>query len=132
MVGDLIQSSRVLKDDSGQYGLFFIFSDIALRTVGQFTFRFTLCDLEWFVVDSFSSFTEDCVRSCVTSTFSAPFDVVVPRYFPGVTDSTELTKIFRLQGIKIGLRTRAVRGDPPPPPHQQQQIQQQPQQQMQY
>lgn len=45
----------------------------------------------------------------LASTFSEPFQVFSAKKFPGVIESTALSKCFALQGIKIPIRKDGVR-----------------------
>jgi len=47
----------------------------------------------------------------LASSFSAPFTVFSAKKFPGVIESTELSKAFAGQGIKIPIRKDGGKGD---------------------
>ena len=47
----------------------------------------------------------------LASCFSEPFDVYSAKKFPGVIESTKLSKCFATQGIKIPIRKDGVRGN---------------------
>ena len=46
----------------------------------------------------------------LASAFSEPFQVFSAKKFPGVIESTQLSKCFALQGIKIPIRKDGVKG----------------------
>jgi hypothetical protein len=46
----------------------------------------------------------------LASVFSEPFQVYSAKKFPGVIESTPLSKCFALQGIKIPIRKDALKG----------------------
>lgn len=46
----------------------------------------------------------------LASVFSEPFQVFSAKKFPGVIESTPLSKCFALQGIKIPIRKDGVKG----------------------
>jgi hypothetical protein len=46
----------------------------------------------------------------LATAFSEPFQVFSAKKFPGVIESTALSKCFALQGIKIPIRKDGVRG----------------------
>jgi hypothetical protein len=46
----------------------------------------------------------------LASVFSEPFQVYSAKKFPGVIESTPLSKCFALQGIKIPIRKDGVKG----------------------
>jgi hypothetical protein len=46
----------------------------------------------------------------LASVFSEPFQVFSAKKFPGVIESTTLSKCFALQGIKIPIRKDGVKG----------------------
>jgi hypothetical protein len=46
----------------------------------------------------------------LASTFSEPFQVFSAKKFPGVIESTPLSKVFANQGIKIPIRKDGVKG----------------------
>ncbi|KAL0097254.1 hypothetical protein J3Q64DRAFT_1052832 [Phycomyces blakesleeanus] len=86
-----------LKDDRNTKGIFFIFNDLSVRTEGIYTLKFTLIDF--------------CPRGphgtpsgVLSVAFSAPFTVYSPKKFPGMTESTRLSRAFAKQGIQIAIR----------------------------
>ncbi|KAI8987540.1 velvet factor-domain-containing protein [Mycotypha africana] len=93
--GSVVQSLHKLKDTSNSEGAFFIFSDISVRIEGVFRLKFTLFQIKGIEVE----------RICCT--FSNPFRVYSPKNFPGMSESTELTRTFSDQGLRIRIRKEA-------------------------
>ncbi|ORY99223.1 velvet factor-domain-containing protein [Syncephalastrum racemosum] len=109
MAGTVVQSLHRLKDDYGQEGAFAVFSDINIRVEGWFKLKFTLFDIIGAHVQRLCSVT------------SALFQVFSPKVFPGMSESTSLTRCFADQGVRIRVRkeTRTIkrrRCDEPPLP----------------
>lgn len=98
LMGSLVSSPSLLKNTKGEHGLYFAFPDLSIRTEGRYTLRFSLIKL----VNS--DFQEDAKSKIVTQVFSDPFTVYSAKKFPGMTESTELSKVFAKQGLKIPIR----------------------------
>ncbi|KAH8549875.1 velvet factor-domain-containing protein [Umbelopsis sp. PMI_123] len=90
--GTVVQSLHKLKDLDGTDGGFFLFSDISVRVEGYFRLRFTLFEIVGTRV----------VRR--TSTLSDVFQVYSPKLFPGMAESTLLTRHLSDQGMRIRIR----------------------------
>ncbi|KAI9355465.1 velvet factor-domain-containing protein [Pilaira anomala] len=95
--GSVVQSLHKLKDTNNSEGAFFIFADISVRIEGIFKLKFTLFQINGMDVE----------RLC--SVYSQPFQVYSPKTFPGMSESTDLTRSFSDQGVRIRIRkeTRA-------------------------
>ncbi|RKP38260.1 velvet factor [Dimargaris cristalligena] len=91
--GSLVSSVNNLRDINDQRGAFFVFPDLSIRLEGVYRLKFHLYEL----VDTMVYF-----RHCI---ISDPFTVYSPKRFPGMTESTELSKAFANQGLKIRVRT---------------------------
>ncbi|KAJ3190900.1 hypothetical protein HK101_008266 [Irineochytrium annulatum] len=74
IMGCLVSSCAILRDLSGHRGMFFVFPEISVRTSGTYRLKFDL------------------------------FDMAHPKAFPGMSDSTALTKCFVRQGVRIHIR----------------------------
>ncbi|CAO3639341.1 unnamed protein product [Mucor hiemalis] len=92
--GSVVQSLHKLKD-TNEAGAFFIFADISIRVEGIFRLKFTLFEIKGMEVE----------RVC--SVFSDPFQVYSPKSFPGMSESTALTRTFSDQGVRIRIRKEA-------------------------
>lgn len=94
LTGTIISSIFYLKDPAkdGQTGAFFVFSDLNVRSEGSYRLRFDLFGIHAASVSH--------VTHCTTNTFT----VYSAKRFPGMTNSTELSKTFSDQGLKIRIR----------------------------
>ncbi|ORY91367.1 velvet factor-domain-containing protein [Syncephalastrum racemosum] len=98
LMGSLVSSPSLLKNPEGEQGLYFAFPDLSIRTEGRYTLRFSLMKL------SSSDFQADAKSKIIAQVFSDPFTVYSAKKFPGMTESTELSKVFAKQGLKIPIR----------------------------
>ncbi|CAB5190982.1 unnamed protein product [Rhizophagus irregularis] len=78
-------------------------SYLSVRTEGTFTLKFSFCDVKGLLVRSLSGYTNSR-GSVAAEVYSAPFKVYSAKKFPGMTESTALSKAFAKQGIKIPIR----------------------------
>ncbi|KAJ1970542.1 hypothetical protein H4R35_005801 [Dimargaris xerosporica] len=99
LIGSPATSACKLYDNENQLGIFFIFQDLSIRTEGTFTLKFSFVDIG--TNENQLNVRRDCVRDHV---FSQPFSVYSAKKFPGMIESTELSKCFVKQGIKISVR----------------------------
>ena len=112
LMGNLVSGPSVLDDEFGKEGLFFYFPDLSIRTEGRFRLRFTLLQIDFdeSSVDqelSSSSYAGESAmpsRQVLAECLSDEFTVYSAKKFPGMTESTNLTKAFARQGLKIPVR----------------------------
>jgi len=106
LMGSLISNAYNLTNPRGEHGVYFIFQDLSVRTEGRFSLKFSFANLGGRDPSMLHSRTEGEV-------FTSPFMVYSAKKFPGMTESTELSKCFAKQGIKIPIRkdSRFRRGD---------------------
>ncbi|KAI8645779.1 velvet factor-domain-containing protein [Parasitella parasitica] len=90
--GTVVQSLHKLKDHDNTDGGFFIFSDISVRLEGYYRLKFTLYEIEGCFVNRLCSIVSDV------------FQVYSPKSFPGMSESTFLTRSFSDQGVRIRIR----------------------------
>ncbi|KAJ1659348.1 hypothetical protein IWQ61_001563 [Dispira simplex] len=90
--GNMVSSLHRLKDTNDVDGGFFVFPDISVMIEGEFVLRFYLYEL----VDSRVKF--------ISAQHSAPFTVYPAKKFPGMAETTFLSRFFSDQGVRI--RTR--------------------------
>ncbi|OBZ87440.1 hypothetical protein A0J61_04504, partial [Choanephora cucurbitarum] len=90
--GTVVQSLHRLKDFDNTDGGFFIFSDISVRLEGFYRLKFTLYEIEGSYVNRICSIVSDM------------FQVYSPKSFPGMSESTFLTRSFSDQGVRIRIR----------------------------
>lgn len=92
LMGNQVVHCEVLKDESGEPGYFFVFTDLCCRWTGTFILRFIVNDI-----------SGPKRRAMV---FSEPFTVYTPRKFPGILEATELSLAFYKQGVNLNIRRR--------------------------
>ncbi|CEP17995.1 hypothetical protein [Parasitella parasitica] len=90
--GTVVQSLHKLKDHDNTDGGFFIFSDISVRLEGYYRLKFTLYEIDGSLVNRLCSIVSDV------------FQVYSPKSFPGMSESTFLTRSFSDQGVRIRIR----------------------------
>ncbi|KAJ2079478.1 hypothetical protein H4R24_003746 [Coemansia sp. RSA 988] len=95
LVGTTVSNAYLLKDHNDQLNIFFIFHDLSVRTEGRFRLKFQFTIIP--SAEEPRAFVESVAWSSVFEIFSA-------KTFPGMTDSTHLSKAFASQGIKITIR----------------------------
>ncbi|CAG8568732.1 181_t:CDS:2 [Ambispora gerdemannii] len=98
LMGSLVSSPALLKNTEGEQGCYFCFPDLSIRTEGTYTLKFSLLKLgiEDRLIDNKST--------VITTAFSDQFTVFSAKKFPGMTESTDLSKAFAKQGLKIPIR----------------------------
>lgn len=92
LLGTLVSSLHRLRDSDNQDGGFFVFGDLSVREEGTFRLMFSLFDLNRAEYDN------------VATAVTAPFTVHPAKSFPGMTESTFLTRSFSDQGVRLRLR----------------------------
>lgn len=126
LIGSVAVSAFRLNNDADEPGIWFVLQDLSVRTEG--TFRYVFSDLFTTnpVLTNKSlrfSFVDVSPRAAhpdgsapkvntgraptLASSFSEPFNVFSAKKFPGVCESTPLSKTFAAQGIKIPIRKDA-------------------------
>ncbi|CAG8491738.1 7741_t:CDS:2 [Ambispora leptoticha] len=98
LMGSLVSSPALLKNTEGEQGCYFCFPDLSIRTEGTYTLKFSLLKLG---IDDRLITTKSNV---ISTAFSDQFTVFSAKKFPGMTESTELSKAFAKQGLKIPIR----------------------------
>ncbi|KAI8140953.1 velvet factor [Fennellomyces sp. T-0311] len=101
LIGGLATNAYQLKDLERELGVFFIFQDLSIRTEGRFRLKFLFLDLSAGEPLTMST-------SVLDQVMSEPFSVYTAKNFPGMTESTELSRCFAKQGIKISIRKDKV------------------------
>ncbi|KAJ1903749.1 hypothetical protein LPJ81_002893 [Coemansia sp. IMI 209127] len=92
MTGSVVASLAHLKDVDGNDGAFFVFPDLSVRCEGVYKLKFSLFEI-----------VGNQVFFCKSIT-SEMFTVYSAKKFPGMEESTRLTKLFAEQGLKIRVR----------------------------
>ncbi|KAL1839455.1 hypothetical protein VTJ49DRAFT_1493 [Mycothermus thermophilus] len=94
LTGTLVSSLYSLKDTDNSQGGFFVFGDLSVRRVGTYRLAFILYELRL------------AEKECwlLGRTVSDPFVVYATKTFPGLAESTFLTRSFSDQGVRLRLR----------------------------
>lgn len=99
LIGSLAASAFRLSDPEDKIGIWFVLQDLSVRTEGTFRLQFSFVD-----VGASGNGINTGKAPVLASVFSEPFQVYSAKKFPGVCDSTLLSKCFATQGIKIPIR----------------------------
>jgi hypothetical protein len=98
LMGTLVSSPFVGKDEFNVEGCFFTFPDLSVRTPGRYSLRFSLV-----VIDPTRMIPGN--KAPISATVkSEPFDVFNAKDFGGMRASTELTKRLKHQGCLISVK----------------------------
>ncbi|KAF1998061.1 hypothetical protein P154DRAFT_439966 [Amniculicola lignicola CBS 123094] len=101
LIGSLSVNAFRLQDTEGKPGFWFVLQDLSVRTEGVFRLKMNFVD----VGSGHNDNRLNTGRAPVLATcFSEPFQVYSAKKFPGVIESTPLSKAFAHQGIKIPIR----------------------------
>ncbi|KAL9597493.1 MAG: hypothetical protein Q9219_005126 [cf. Caloplaca sp. 3 TL-2023] len=108
LIGSLGVSAFKLTDTNNNMGVWFILQDLSVRTEGIFRLKMNFVN-----VGSPTTATTPNNGSApvLASCFSDAFQVFSAKKFPGVIESTGLSKCFATQGIKIPIRKDGPRGN---------------------
>ncbi|KAI9662188.1 MAG: hypothetical protein M1829_006170 [Trizodia sp. TS-e1964] len=99
LIGSLSASAFRLTDPDNKIGVWFILQDLSVRTEGQFRLKMNFVN-----VGGDGQTLNTGSAPVLASTFSDVFQVFSAKKFPGVIESTGLSKCFATQGIKIPIR----------------------------
>ncbi|KAL2172106.1 hypothetical protein VTG60DRAFT_476 [Thermothelomyces hinnuleus] len=103
LIGSLAASAFRLQDTQDKIGIWFILQDLSVRTEGCFRLRFSFVNVG--APGSSGNGSINVGKAPVlASVFSDVFQVYSAKKFPGVCESTALSKCFASQGIKIPIR----------------------------
>ncbi|KAL8731791.1 MAG: hypothetical protein Q9166_003238 [cf. Caloplaca sp. 2 TL-2023] len=112
LIGSLGVSAFKLTDCDGGMGIWFILQDLSVRTEGSFRLKMNFVNVGSPTSSSHSSNSLNSGSAPVlASCFSQVFQVYSAKKFPGVIESTHLSKCFATQGIKIPIRKDGPRGN---------------------
>ncbi|KAI8142609.1 velvet factor [Fennellomyces sp. T-0311] len=92
LAGQTVSSMYKLKDYDNNDGGFFVFGDLSVRIEGQFRLRFTLFEITTQGVISLKSIISDILT------------VYSTKAFPGMLESTFLSRSFSDQGVRLRIR----------------------------
>ncbi|KAJ5740021.1 Velvet complex subunit B [Penicillium manginii] len=112
LIGSLSASAFRLTDPDNKIGVWFILQDLSVRTEGSFRLKMSFVNVGTPSTDSSNGapVINQGSAPVLASVFSEPFQVFSAKKFPGVIESTQLSKCFALQGIKIPIRKDGVKG----------------------
>lgn len=98
LTGSTVGTPFFGKDENGQEGCFFPFSDLSVRTLGKYRLKFNLIMLDTSRPGQKRHFP------ILAETFSEPFDVYTAKDFPGISESSKLVRALREQGCIISIK----------------------------
>jgi hypothetical protein len=96
-----------LNDLDGKPGFWFVLQDLSVRTEGAFRLKFSMCDIG--MGQGTNGVVSHGKCAVLATAFSEPFTVYSAKKFPGVVESTPLSKCLAQQGIKIPIRKDGVK-----------------------
>ncbi|KAI9872139.1 MAG: hypothetical protein M1830_002030 [Pleopsidium flavum] len=105
LAGTLVSSLHRLKDVDNSDGGFFVFGDLSVKVEGDYRLRFSLFEMRKAEVFH------------IKSIISNPFTVFAAKNFPGMSESTFLSRSFGDQGVRLRIRKepRTLVKRPAPP-----------------
>ncbi|QPC75860.1 hypothetical protein HYE68_006612 [Fusarium pseudograminearum] len=103
LIGSLAASAFRLNDTDKKAGIWFVLQDLSVRTEGTFRLRFSFVNVGG-AGGGLPIHVNQGRAPILASCFSQDFSVYSAKKFPGVCESTPLSKTFALQGIKIPIR----------------------------
>lgn len=110
LIGSLSASAFRLTDPNDKSGIWFVLQDLSVRTEGNFRLRFSFVNVGNTSktpngnAPSQASVVNTGSAPILASCYSDVFTVYSAKKFPGVVESTPLSKCFATQGIKIPIR----------------------------
>ncbi|RDW70714.1 velvet factor family protein [Aspergillus mulundensis] len=117
LIGCLSASASRLNDTEDKIGVWFILQDLSVRTEGIFRLKFSFVNVgkalnpdDPLHESEIAEVINKGTVPILASTFSEPFQVFSAKKFPGVIESTPLSKVFAMQGVKIPIRKDGVKG----------------------
>ncbi|RSH94579.1 hypothetical protein EHS25_004383 [Saitozyma podzolica] len=110
LVGSLCTVCQKLQDEHGRAGLFFFAHDLGVRTEGTFRLKFSLANLSSLMPGPAYPGQSTPVLAEI---YSEAFTVFSAKRFPGVIPTTELTRVFARQNVRLPTRQRRARDDSP-------------------
>ncbi|GAB7364025.1 hypothetical protein MBLNU230_g4582t1 [Neophaeotheca triangularis] len=103
LAGQTVSSLHRLKDPTNDDGAFFVFGDLSVRRTGTYVLCFSLWEM-----------TKETFQVSMIKTVSSDyFTVYSAKEFPGLQESTYLSRAFSDQGVRLRLRKepRAIAGN---------------------
>ncbi|KAJ2616617.1 hypothetical protein H4S08_000699 [Coemansia sp. RSA 1365] len=106
LIGSGVAAGAKLNDLDGSLGIFFVFPDLSIRKDGEYRLRFSYFNLQAETGELITTSTH-----IQAYTFSEPFRVYSAKQFPGMIESTALSKHFAKQGVKIPVRKESIKAE---------------------
>ncbi|WVQ94509.1 hypothetical protein IAU59_001588 [Kwoniella sp. CBS 9459] len=101
LVGKSVAVCHKLQDEDDKPGLYFFTADLGIRTEGTFVLKMVMMDVSSMMAASvFVGAKAPVLAQC----YSEPFTVYSAKRFPGVIPTTNMTKVFASQGVKLSVR----------------------------
>ena len=94
LIGTTVINPQHLMDTDTRMKLFFIFTDLSIRAQGDFCLRLQLLYIP----------KDGRLPQLVDSVFTKPFRVYPAKNFPGIKESSALSKHFWRQGASIPIK----------------------------
>ncbi len=104
LIGCLTATAFKLNDLEQNPGIWFIFNDLSIRSEGFFRLKFHLYQLSDIGSSDDGSLAVENTLAVKSTCYSNIFQVHTVKRFPGVIDSTKLSKHFASQGMRITAR----------------------------
>jgi hypothetical protein len=98
LMGQLVASPSLAKDEHDIEGCFFCFPDLSCRTHGRYRLRFVLMRLDP------ADLVVGGTSPILTEVLSDVFTVYTAKDFPGMKSSSALTRALKLQGCNIQVK----------------------------
>ncbi|RHZ75633.1 hypothetical protein Glove_212g15 [Diversispora epigaea] len=103
LVGNKSSDCKKLNGLDGNPGMWFVFTDLSVRTEKHYFLRFSLHNLGWLGRINTGDFSMDELATVDSESFK----VFRNNQFPGVADCTDLSECFAKQGVNIPLRRKS-------------------------
>lgn len=94
LTGNTCTSGHVVKDDRGVHNMMFCLNDISVKKEGSYRLKFCL-----FKLNTTTGEVENLTSIC-----SMPFTTYSGRHFPGMSESTSMTRLLVDAGVRLRLR----------------------------
>ncbi|PSR75852.1 velvet factor-domain-containing protein, partial [Coniella lustricola] len=94
LTGNTCTSGHVVKDDRGVHNMMFCLNDISIKKEGTYRLKFSLFKLN----------TSTGEAENLASISSQPFTTFSGRHFPGMSESTSMTRLLVDAGVRLRLR----------------------------
>ncbi|ORY12128.1 velvet factor-domain-containing protein [Clohesyomyces aquaticus] len=101
LIGSLSVNAFRLSDTDNKVGFWFVLQDLSVRTEGTFRLKMSFVSVAG---EQGGNTVNQGHAKILATCFSEPFQVYSAKKFPGVIESTPLSKTFASQGIKIPIR----------------------------